>query len=394
MNAALNKHITKQYFFDVIQKRFNEYEEAIFGTQKKPGMTLHMMSVSLYNIQQLKKEVENYNLAGEFFWGFGINDVCDGEHEYKTHDVFEIKRIGGLNKHHEPYRIMQMLMFKIEKEFMYVSTFSFDSCKFNCKYHLNTKYSLKDFENARIKKINSSTLIEFIFRGQKKPIHFQIDNYHYGHNYLCGEQLAKYYHDKIIEIASSFKLSETITRKHQFNFVNDFIDSIQELQRQDVNAECIRNIKEDAKKEESSFRFWFQMCFRMKGYNAEPESLKGYGRIDLKVSNQSISNKIIEFKGWWNNDKKHIINQICSYLTEFESEGFIFMINDRQFDITKKYREIIESPEMNFIEGSWKEIFVEPSGYSYFKSQHNISRKGKIIYHFIFPIYQIKVAAD
>lgn len=102
-----------------------------------------------------------------------------------------------------------------------------------------------------------------------------------------------------------------------------------------------------------------------------------------------MPNKVIEFKGWWNNDKKLIINQICSYLTEFESEGFIFMINDKHLDITKKYKEMIQSPAMNFIENSWTEISVEPSGYSYFISKHNISRKGKTIYHFIFPIHQI-----
>ncbi|MEO8414597.1 MAG: hypothetical protein ABI472_13100 [Ginsengibacter sp.] len=382
-----NKHITKQYFFEIIQKRFNEYEEAIFGT--RPGSRLHMMSVSLYNIQELKKEVENYKLAGDFFWGFGFNKICDGEHEYNTHDVFEIKKIGGLNKHHEPYRIMQLLMFKVENEHMYVCTFSFDTCKINYSYNLNIKYSLKDFENALIKKSINSTIIEFIFKSAEKPIRFQIDTYHYGRNTLSGEQLVKYYHDKMIEIVAPYKVPVLLIQKYQLNFINDFIKNIQELQRQDTNEECIRKLKEEDKRDESAFRFWFQKCFSVQGYHAEAEPVKGDGRIDLKVFHDSMSNKIIEFKEWWNSDRKSIIIQLCNYLTEFESEGFIFMINDKQFDIIKKYREIIESLEMRFMVGSWQEISVEPSGYSYFISKHDFSRKGKIIYHFIFPIYQI-----
>lgn len=206
--------------------------------------------------------------------GIGINNICDGKDERQTEDVFEIKKIGGLNKHLGPYRIMQLLMFKVENEFILVSTFSFDTCNFNYNSKLNTKYYLKDFENAQIKKSNNSTLIEFIFKGIEKPIRFQIDTYHYGGDNLCGEQLGKYYHDKIIEIAAPFKVPELFAKKYQFNFIKDFIDGIQELQRQDVNAECIRYIKEHAKKDESAFRFWFQMCFTMKGYSAEPEPLK------------------------------------------------------------------------------------------------------------------------
>ena len=85
------------------------------------------------------------------------------------------------------------------------------------------------------------------------------------------------------------------TKHREFDFIKDFIRGIQQLQLQDINAECIRKLKEDNKKDESLFRYWFQMCFTMQGYVAEPEPEKGNVRIDLKVSHSSIGNKIVEF---------------------------------------------------------------------------------------------------
>ena len=124
----------------------------------------------------------------------------------------------------------------------------------------------------------------------------------------------------------------------------------------------------------------------MKGYNAEPEPEKGNGRIDLKVTHNTISNKVIEFKGWWNNDKNEIVIQVCSYLTEFEGDAYIFMINHTKTDITDRYKEIICSEEMKYVRNSWEEVPHKPSDYFYFKSKHDISRKGKNVYHFIFPV--------
>lgn len=171
-----------------------------------------------------------------------------------------------------------------------------------------------------------------------------------------------------------------------FDFIKDFTNSIHLLQNQDVNAECIRKLKNDDTKDESAFRYWFQMALVMAGYSAEPEPEKGSGRIDLKVSHSSMANKIIEFKGWWNSDKKNVVHQLRGYLTDFEQEGYVFMINHKRTNIEQEYKEIIMAPEMNYIIGSWSEVIIEPSGYTYFKSEHSFIRK-KIVYHFIFSIY-------
>src|SRR6266487_5981267 len=110
----LDKHISKNYFFDVLEKRLREYEEAIFGTQKISGMKQHMMSCLLHNIQELKKFDSDYNLFGSSFWGYGINNICDGYQESANPDVFEIKKIGGRNKHHESYRNLLLVTFKVQ----------------------------------------------------------------------------------------------------------------------------------------------------------------------------------------------------------------------------------------------------------------------------------------
>lgn len=124
----------------------------------------------------------------------------------------------------------------------------------------------------------------------------------------------------------------------------------------------------------------------MAGYNAEPEPEKGNGRIDLKVSHPSTANKIIEFKGWWNNDRRNVVNQLRGYLTDFEREGHVFMINNKRASIEEEYKEIIMAEEMSYTPGTWLEVVIEPSGYLYLKSEHNFIRK-KTVYHFIISIY-------
>jgi hypothetical protein len=252
--------------------------------------------------------------------------------------------------------------------------------------NINTKYGLKDFKNARIVTRNNKTIVEFIFAGLEKAISFQIDDYYFPQN-LSGDQLAKYYIETIRKLANEvIEKEKSSLEPRVFDFIMDFTNTIHLHQTQDVNAECIRKLKEDDKKDESAFRYWFQMAFIMAGYIAEPEPEKGNGRIDLKVLHQSIANKIIEFKGWWNNDKRNVINQLESYLTDFEQDGYVFMINNKRTSIEKEYKEIIMAEEMNYIPGSWSEIRIEPSGYMYFKSEHKFICK-KTVYHFIFSVY-------
>lgn len=170
-------------------------------------------------------------------------------------------------------------------------------------------------------------------------------------------------------------------------FVESILKGMKELQTQGENAECIKNVKTDKKKLEAPFRNWFKTFFSSKFeiVNAEPE--KGNGRIDLKIEDSSIGTKIIEFKGWWNFDKKEIVNQIISYMTDFETDGYVIIINNTRKKIENDYFELIKSESVRYLENSFQEIILQNSDFRYFISTHKDDLKAKRIYHFIFNIF-------
>ena len=122
------------------------------------------------------------------------------------------------------------------------------------------------------------------------------------------------------------------------------------------------------------------------GYKTVPESKKGANRIDLKIY-KNLDVYKVEFKGWWNNDKKEIVSQINQYLTDFDDYGFIFIINDKQKIIKEKYFELIKSDSSNYIKDSIKPITVD--NFKYYRSSHNFGDNAeKELFHFIFNIYK------
>lgn len=382
-----HKHISKKYFYEILEKRLASYEEAILGTRNIFGMKHTMMISLLNNIDKIKSLDSGSNFFGSGFWGYGINKICNGDEEYFHQDVEVIKRIGGLNKHREDYRKLLLLIFKVENNAFFVSTFSIDSCSVDFTSDINKKYELKDFHNARMKTHKNAIYVEFSFTGAKNPISFQIDTYHFGGYNLCGGQLAKYYIDGVTEFANKVPINENVISKNlDFDFLTDFIKGIKNLHEQDIHAPCIAGIKNKIKKLESPFRYFFQNWFTAKGYTAIPEPEKGNGRIDLKVVHDSIGDKIIEFKGWWNKDKNKIITQLYGYLTDFEEDGYIFLINDTKNSIVEKYKKKILTTEMNYVDNTWEEIGFQSTGYKYYKSKHKFT-KTKTVYHFIFSVY-------
>lgn len=224
----LDKHISKSYFFEVLEKRLREYEEAIFGIKKMPSMKQHLLTALLHHIQELKKNDALYNLFGKSFWGFGINNICDGSDGYTNPDVFEVKKIGGLNKHHEKYRYLYLLLFKIENDSLFVSTFIIDSCGYGHTSKINKEFKLEDFKNYEILKRGSAIIIELFFTSSSKPIRFQIDTYHFG-GHLSGELLAKYYVENITKLASEHKSpqTQTLSEKNKDVTLDKKIDKVE-----------------------------------------------------------------------------------------------------------------------------------------------------------------------
>jgi len=172
------------------------------------------------------------------------------------------------------------------------------------------------------------------------------------------------------------------------NFISILLKATRELQEQDLKAQCIQLIKKEGKKDESSFRYWYKTYLSAIYDHINAEPVKGNGRIDLKINDEKIGEKIIEFKGWWNNDKNQVVNQISSYLTDFANDGNIILINHtKSKDIKGEYLDIVQSNEMNYVQGSYTEKTFEKTDFKYFHTEHNDGIRTKILTHIILNIY-------
>jgi hypothetical protein len=179
------------------------------------------------------------------------------------------------------------------------------------------------------------------------------------------------------------------TENSNETFVLNIIDGIKLLQTGDTNESCITTIRNKGSNKEAKIRHWFKnfLAARYKGSIVTAEEENGPGRMDLKIYHQELGTKVMEFKGWWNTDKKGSVQQVINYLTDFEGEGYIFMINhlDKK-DISKSYRKLIEDPKTGYHSNSWEEHPIENSTISYFLSKHRLGIKTKTIYHLIFNV--------
>lgn len=172
-------------------------------------------------------------------------------------------------------------------------------------------------------------------------------------------------------------------------FALNMIDGIRLLQAGDTNQDCITTIRNKGKDKEAKVRNWFKdfLFARYKDSVVTAEEQNGNGRMDLKIYHQMLGTKVLEFKGWWNQGKGRTSEQIISYLTDFEGEGFIVIINHLvQKDIKKPYRSLVEDPKTGFQDGTWKEYAVKNAPISYFSSTHKIGIQEKTIFHFIFNV--------
>ncbi|MFD1769590.1 hypothetical protein [Sphingobacterium suaedae] len=187
------------------------------------------------------------------------------------------------------------------------------------------------------------------------------------------------------------ELKPLLTQGYGSNsIIEAIVDGFRLLQSNDSNEPCLQNIRNNGQNKESAFRYWFKnfLVARFGNIPITVEEEKGIGRMDLKIHNDKKGTTVIEFKGWWNRDKNNTARQLCGYLTEFDADGFIIMINNlKSKDIGSAYKQLVIAPEMQYLADSWKEHQVANTSFSYFESQHLNSIKPKKIYHFIFNIY-------
>ena len=135
--------------------------------------------------------------------------------------------------------------------------------------------------------------------------------------------------------------------------------------------------------DENDYRAYFYDLFNfLDGVLATSEEESKKGRTDLIVRGE-FGTRIIEFKIWGRNDYKEIVKQTYDYLTDFQSKGYIIMVNkNKQKEIDKEYLKIMRNDRFK-LKSSIAEVNDSKSDFKYYISQHKIGVKEKEITHFI-----------
>jgi hypothetical protein len=165
------------------------------------------------------------------------------------------------------------------------------------------------------------------------------------------------------------------------DFINDLLIGINHYNETDYTG-WKKPIKENPK-HEWPYRDWFHSWFGAKDYAVHRETLKGAGHIDLKVGHASLGIRKVEFKGWWNSEKKNLVGQIFGYLTRFDGTGYLVIINTTKDNIDVAYKAMISKQvkEPDIIK--WYDEKFPLSSYKYYRTQHRINGHEKELYHFI-----------
>jgi hypothetical protein len=207
------------------------------------------------------------------------------------------------------------------------------------------------------------------------------------HDFFLNQHLA-YYAANIANLINSDLLrgQETKINVRKKDFINDFLRGIRHLMDKHEKEVCISKLLE-GDKHEGPFRDYFWRWFEGQGYALNSESQRGNKHIDLKAEHPSINRKIIEFKGWWNKGRNFIIPQLFNYLTDFEGDGYIFIINHTRKPIVDAYQKMITGSITGLKKGTWRVLTFKPTAFNYFSSEHQFNGQPKTIYHFIINIH-------
>lgn len=205
-------HIPFHHLLHIIDKRILDYVEALFGSRS--GMKLSQAGVRVYAENQMKLLIEHNDLLKGDLWGYGINSISNGQEQISRKDVAEIRKINQNGKHHEPYRNLALLLFKIQNNDLFVSTFEIDTVSPKINSTLNQRYSLTDFNYARMRTAGQAIYVDIVLNNVPHPVSFQIETYHFGGYYYAGIQLAKYYITSIEHLALKAKQRSKHTGMH------------------------------------------------------------------------------------------------------------------------------------------------------------------------------------
>lgn len=168
-------------------------------------------------------------------------------------------------------------------------------------------------------------------------------------------------------------------------FCNQIIKAIHQMKLH--KPDYVRNyiMKPSIALQEENFRDTIGFFFSAT-YDVSSEEWRKDGRTDLVIKMNNNEQKIIEFKIWGRNDYKEVVQQITErYLTEFDSDGYIIMVNGNKKSITDKYIDYITDEKARYIDNSLNEYTI--SNFSFYKTRHKTVFNEYKIYHFIYNIF-------
>lgn len=137
---------------------------------------------------------------------------------------------------------------------------------------------------------------------------------------------------------------------------------------------------------EADFRNHFYYIFGLSNeIEVDAEALSRVGRTDLRIVSNKFGTKTFEFKIWNRPGYDKVIKQLYEYLTDFESDGFVFMVNSNKNSIEDKYIDNLKNSEMGYIANSLERRTIDK--FEFLISKHKINVKEKTVFHFIYNIY-------
>lgn len=326
------KHLTVEPFLKIIEKRLKEYRLAILGKESSSSRGAQM-AISQHAIMlKIRTIISKLNLGGSDLWGYGINSICDGNKIYSSPDVEDVKKIDELNKHQAKYRFFWLLIFRIKNGALFLSIFCIDPTMVRVNSDLNTKFNLKDLDNARIRHREQKKYVDIIIKGVEKPIHFQIDTYTQG-GALGDNALADYYVDKLNELAQQEKelKLEPDNKEYDLDEIESKLNDLEIKLRKLVVDTLIENTGKEDFQDLVTGKYKQDLRFRIKQHIEK--------HPNLKIEHFKSFQKAVQFS-----DIDHLKNLINSnaywvlFETTFKSRKYV----DKYFDQLAAVRHVLK----------------------------------------------------
>lgn len=322
--ADTSLHISPKHFEEVIITRLQSYYEAIFGTLKIGGTKQRFETTLQHNIQKIQQLLKQTDIISGELWGYGINDISDGENVFQSPDVEVIKHSPSLNQHHEPSRLFNLLLFKFDEGIFSISIIVMNVLRPSVTAILDTRYKAQNFEYARKRIHGQNIFLDIIFNTAKRPVTFQIETYNLARNYYTNDGLAEYYKTRITQLCATNVIG---TRVSVQEFKNDIIATSSIM---NINGHSRRILSYLASKNNNRSVLYgsisLQIGLETNQLRQECDTLKELGLIAGEPDKAVITQAGLN---WLATDSKSRLDRIREYIYDDYEFALLRFLNDQ-----------------------------------------------------------------